>query len=693
MRYKNIWQYAVEGEKKEETLYIKAFMDYLETYHKASKESLKPIIIDLMHMTQAIKNEFQILDNWLDNFSGTEMIFKHSLREWSGLNRDYHIIVGDYYPNIDYHKLNHTHKDQLIRFRGYIDSCGNFCASAVYYKYECIACGNIHIINKKLSKSSRHQCGCGNQSKYKEIIKDRVEKSRVYFTVHEDSINQNTSGNIPCYYFSENPNHENYLVDASLVGQYVEFVGILRSMPKIVNMEYLEFFSIEIKGLKITKSRIINIERKQEIINTIRQDKDSFFKIALSMAKETEGQEYMKLCILASAIGLNSRDKDLGIHRNPQFHILLCGNPATGKTFTAKQFNNYFPRSAMIQGKSSTSAGVLGGAEKSQGDNFIIKVGIVKRSDGSFIIMDEIDKMGEETKKGLFTALSEGHHTITNVSGSYNFYYNTNFIMIANPINAKFDIHSSYYSQIDLDSAFLSRADIIHFPEKIYLENGKFNDVLLTKLLKNIVSREYSRQDIFYNDEFLKDYAMLVKEYPNPLLTESSKKKIHDFLFSRIKDIHTLTEFAKTGEFIESDNLEFKDLDERHSITIIKLSKIIARARFSPTVEPEDVDRAINIIEVAMIKSLLNKGIESLDVTIENIGNSQKIIMPKSMSQKMGAMLKIFYEVNESILFEDILKKGFDLGMTEYEIDTILAKLSKEGEISENPRGTFRRIK
>ena len=417
MEHKNIKQYAITEKEDDDLIYLRVITDYLNEFYGAEKGKSTPLTLDIYHLNLNINPEFMILDNWLDNFHETERLFKSIVNDWSEKQRDVLIHVSSQIRTVSFHKLNHTFVDKLLKFKVIIDSCGNFYSIPLYSKYECKKCGEQAFVKKRMNKQSKYICKCGNKVYHQFKFLYSECKSRLYFSVQEDSDVANTSTSINCYYSIQHTKIPEYLIDASMVGQFVEFVGVIKSISKIINDERVEYFAIEIRGLKISKERLISKERKEEVIQIIKNTKNPFSKLALSMTRETEGQEMMRICMFVSTIGLKKIDIDLGINRNPQFHVLFVGNPATAKTFTAKQLLSYFPRASMIQGRSSTYAGVLGGAEKSKfTETFIIKVGQVKRCDGSFIIMDEMDKMNEDTKKGLFTALSDPSLTSTIVA-------------------------------------------------------------------------------------------------------------------------------------------------------------------------------------------------------------------------------------------------------------------------------------
>jgi DNA replicative helicase MCM subunit Mcm2 (Cdc46/Mcm family) len=652
---------------------------YLDENHGSQKEKKDFLLLDIENMSKTLPYELMIYDNAVERHEEFHLAMIQIVELWCGHYRDvyYKIPENKTIPTTHFENVNHHKVGKLLRLKGIVDNYQTFIAVPRHYIYECNKCGKTYIRNIEIEGL---MCECAN--KIKKYSRLRLN-SRMYFNIMEHTEGK-ASNMILCYFEVADIEYENYLFNSSMVGEYIEVLGCPKKVETMLNKKIAFSFEIEVKGLKPLKKRYVSEKRKKEVIEIIKEDEDAFKNVALSMTKQVYGHDIMKQLVLAVGIGLQKPDADLGKDKNPALHLMVVGDPSIGKSFTAKQFLPYFHKSTYIQGVSSTAVGLLGGCDKNKQGGFIIRSGQVQKSSNSFLILDEMDKIKEDTMKGLFTALSEGTHTLTNITGSHRFEYNTSFILIANPKEGKFDLGMSKYAQIDLDPAFMSRVDLIHIPKKPYMnDNFEIDHTKYAEYQKYRSGRKY--YDAKYNEEFCLDYAEIVKEFPNPKITDEVKIYIEKYCMEKMVDAE---EIAKKKEefYINAQDLQRKPIDERFMNTIIKISKIIARARFSSNVQIKDLEYSKNLVEKGMLDSLLSIKIEDLNAMTKKIEMAKLIDVPVTKNDKIRYIKTKLskYKLTSEEKLKEIAK---DVEIGEVELDEIVELLQKNQDIySPKPR-------
>jgi len=175
-----------------------------------------------------------------------------------------------------------------------------------------------------------------------------------------------------------------------------------------------------------------------------------FIDLVNSLFPSLKGEFYDKLR-KAIAYQLISVGKS-GSFRN-SIHILLMGNPGTGKTYILNYVSK-IPGNVYVSGQTTTKVGLLGGYIKGK-----IKPGIAGNVAG-VLCFDEIDKASKYIKDSL-NELMENLRVTISIAGSINS-YDVNLAILA-ASNPKYGIlkEGDYIRQIDLPQTVIDRFDLI----------------------------------------------------------------------------------------------------------------------------------------------------------------------------------------------------------------------------------------
>jgi DNA replicative helicase MCM subunit Mcm2 (Cdc46/Mcm family) len=612
-------------------------------------------------------HQIKIFDNLLDNFDEAYQVIVQAVEDWCDYKREIAFDVPNkLVPQLLSNQINHHYENKLVKVVGVVDVVGNWASYPNLFRFCCNGCGHIyHSIRKQ---TICPECNYKNKRAVKTFY-----ISRKSFTLNQKDIANTVPA--PCFYEVPTEFMEEALFkDSDILGNHVELLCVPQPIltPSQYSKQDVEWH-LQVYGLKKHKFRVISKDRAKEIIEKVRDDSEAFKKLAMSMTKKTYGLEYLRMFSFASAVGLKEADEDIR-GKNPAYNGLVVGDPSVGKSFTTKQLIEYFPLTQYAQGSSTSTVGLLGGVDKAKGGNFILRAGAVQQCDGGLLILDELDKMPQEQTRGLFTALSDGHHTITKVTGQHEFKYNTCFICIANPKHSKFDQGSELYSQIDLDSAYMSRMVWINIAKKPFLDKDGQIDPEKHKVHRAYVTgRLCYPQD--YDEDFLKDYGVLVKQFKNAMLTDEIKILCENYFAEK----NAIYKDKKKRDFkdVEIDTSN-KSIDERMLSGLLILCKIIARATFQPKVLPEHFEIAKDMVENGMLVDMIGAGIESLEQFEYKMEKAQAKTVLKSRRDKFE-FLKEKLPTKQTDMQEFIEEMMELTEWSESEIDRMLKQMHQEG--------------
>lgn len=680
---------AFRSTDNEFTVYKWCIEEYLNNNHSAERdESDKFITIDTDKFCSPDKSEelppeLMIYDNLINNHAEFHLMLNQIVEDWCGRERDifYKPPSKIVIPFTNPDKITHFKINKLMRLKGIVEGFRDFYAVPTLYTYRC-RCG--YEIKSKSQKAPKHM---GKDSDGWLMTRVHTDYCSVMYFNLLIPVEGNPAAIKRCYFTVSKHEYEKNLFDISFVGEEVDILATTKTVKTIMDdNKEAEAIHLEVKGIQLLRQRNIPPERKKYIIDTIRSmpAREAILKVCNSICPHIYGNKYVKMLALAVAVGLKKPDPDFGEFQNTAFHILLMGDPSVGKTKTVKPFIKYFAKSMFMTGRGTTYVGLLGGCDKEKGGGFIMRIGQIKRSDNSFIIMDELDKIEENTLKGLYTGMSEGEHTITNVTGNATFRYNTSFIMCANPTEGKFDLETKKHSKITFRADFMSRISVVHIVEKAYENDGKYDKDRHDEYLK--VRLGLINQEKFFNDEFLYDYAVLVRQHDNARETLEIRHLNRLYMLDKTQQVKAV----RQDDYDTAANLDKKTVDERHLDTIRILQKRFANAVFAPEVTSEHFELAKEVIDVAMLDQLMKRNLTP-ETLIEHIAEAERTKIPTSRKEKYYTVLQLIPK-SGAIEWGKLLEAAASVGISELELDEYISMLSRAGDITEPTSGKYSRL-
>ncbi len=292
-----------------------------------------------------------------------------------------------------------------------------------------------------------------------------------------------------------------------------------------------------------------------------RFSEDAFESIKELIAPNITGMDYVKK---AAVIQLFS----------PQpVHMLLLGDPGTGKTDILRSVFNLSPVSSFGLGSGTSGAGLVVTVRGKE-----VMKGLLPLADKGVCCIDELNLMKEDARAGLYNAMEKGFVTYDKAGMHYKFDARAKILATANPKGDKFTGTKieELKRQLPFDSALLTRFHLVFFVRKPDLKKFK-------KITKNIVSdsfKEASKDDI----KFVKDYI----EYTNNINVDEFPRSLQGKVVDFISDLK------------KDENNYLVEISPRMTIGFMRLCKGLAKIEGRSKVEETDIDRIKTIVKESL---------------------------------------------------------------------------------------------
>jgi replicative DNA helicase Mcm len=305
-------------------------------------------------------------------------------------------------------------------------------------------------------------------------------------------------------------------------------------------------------------------ELNESVKNEIRKriEKQSARKIDFTkyIATNIKGMEYVKKAV------------SLQLFASEPVHILLLGDPGTGKTEILRSVEELHPISVFGLGSGTSGAGL---SISMSGGKPVL--GLLPKAHKGICCIDELNLMKPEDMASLYSSMEKGFITYDKGSHHIKEKAEARILATANPVGDKFKGTEleKLKAQVPFDSALLTRFHLVFLIRKPSLK--AFIDIT-RKILAN---KKETKND---NDiSFLNEY---IKEAENIKVKLSAKHQ------------RSITKFIAELKKSEEDYLV--EISPRTVIGFMRLAKACARMHFRNEVNEEDIE----YVKEIMINSL-----------------------------------------------------------------------------------------
>ena len=251
----------------------------------------------------------------------------------------------------------------------------------------------------------------------------------------------------------------------------------------------------------------------------------------------------------------------------------------------------------------------------------------------------------------------------------------TTVLAAANPKYGRFDPYGNIAEQINLPPALINRFDLIFtikdLPQK---EN---DEKIASHILKLHQTPDVHEPEI--STELLKKYISYARQKVRPFLADNAIDEIKDF-YVQLRNRAVSDERAARAIPISARQLE----------ALVRMSEASAKVRLSDKVTREDAKRAIELLMYCLMEVGREK--ETGQIDIDRIATG----IPASQREKMFLIKQILddleKELGKTIPVEDVARIAVEKGLSKAEVDEIIERLKRTGDVYEPRYGFLSRV-
>ena len=568
--------------------------------------------------------------------------------------------------------IRQEHLAKLVSLSGTVRRVGKLVVKFRVAAFECQRCGHITYIPQTgkylLSPLECENEGCGRQGPFKlrQDESNTYDGQTIFIQEHTDFIEG-----------GEQPRVMPVIIESELVGQFqpgnkVNVVGIVlaelnsKDKKKINELEYyLEGHSI---ALDNDENDVINITlEEREELELKASDPNIIANLIESFAPHIKELPAIKLALMSSIVSGPNITTTSGKIERGYTHVLLCGDPATSKSQLSKYTCKLVPRSQYTTGEGSTTVGLTAAVVKDEltGGGWVVDAGALVLADKALCVIDEADALRDYEIKGLGTALSDSFVEIHKAGINTRLPCREPIIMALNPIHGRFDQFEEIPTQINLKPETLSRFDLIFTIFDIpHPEN---DDVISNAILYE------GDIDTVFDFTILQKYLHIAKNIHYVELDDEALAEIKRMYLELRSTFNDTQRVAITARHLEG---------------LKRITRAIAKLHLCDVATAEHATIAINLMNESFIAFNTDKSTGFIDADLSETGAS------KSQRDRVKILVDIIRTVqneNKGLAPKgDIVLAALDVGLTEKDIDSLLKKMSRQGELYQPREGKYK---
>jgi len=665
---------------------IKKFAEFFEQFYKAelleaARKGKNFLVVDFSKLSVFSP---ELANELLDKPEETIKAAEYSIEQFDmpgdakgfkirvyNLTKDQGIVIRN---------IRSKHIGKIFSIEGIVRQKSDVRPQVTSSKFECPSCGNVINVlqlDKKFKEPTR--CSCGRKGKFRLLSKELVDAQSL---VLEEAPEKLEGG--------EQPKRMSVLLKNDLVspmsekktnpGTKIIINGIIKEIPIIlrtggqstrfdllIEANYVEAVEEEFGDI------VISEEDKKDIVE-LSKDQKIFNKLVSSIAPAIYGHDAIKQALVLQLMGGRRKERSDGVLTRGDIHILLIGDPGSGKSVLLKRLSRVAPKARFVSGKGVSGAGLTASVVR---DEFLqgwsLEAGALVLANRGIVMIDELDKMNKEDRDAMHEALEGQTITIAKANIQATLRCETTVLAAANPKYGRFDPYGTIAEQIDLPITLINRFDLI-FPIKD-LPDEKKDEKMAGFILHLHQSPEAIEADI--ETGLLRKYLAYARNL-NPKMTDAAISEIKAYYLKM------------RGTGAAEGSMKSIQISARQLEGLIRMSEACSRVRLDDKVTRKDAKRAIQLLDYCLRQIALDEETGTID--IDRIATS----MPSSQRTKIVGVREIIAELEDKIgkviPITDVISAATEAGMDEDDVEEAIEKLKRAGDLFEPRRGFLSRV-
>jgi replicative DNA helicase Mcm len=296
-------------------------------------------------------------------------------------------------------RVHDDHIGKLVSVQGIVRKATDVRPKITEAAFECQRCGTMTYIPQQDSGFQEpHECqGCERQGPFRVNFdqSEFVDSQKIRI---QESPEDLRGGETPQ---SIDINIEDDITGKVTAGDHVTLNGVLHIEQQTSNNEKTPIFDLYMDGVSITvedeefEDMEITEEDKKEIIE-LSSHPDIYDEMVASVAPSIYGYDQEKLAMILQLFSGVTKKLPDGSRIRGDLHMLLIGDPGTGKSQLLSYIRHIAPRSVYTSGKGSSAAGLTAAAVRDDfgdGQQWTLEAGALVLADKGIAAVDELDKM------------------------------------------------------------------------------------------------------------------------------------------------------------------------------------------------------------------------------------------------------------------------------------------------------------
>jgi DNA replication licensing factor MCM3 len=357
--------------------------------------------------------------------------------------------------------------------------------------------------------------------------------------------------------------------------------------------------------------------------------------MARSLCPSIYGHEFVKKALILQLLGGCERNLENGTHLRGDINVMLVGDPSTAKSQLLRAVLDIAPLALSTTGRGSSGVGLTAAVtmDAETGEKRL-EAGAMVLADRGIVCIDEFDKMSENDRVAIHEVMEQQTVTIAKAGIHAALNARCSVVAAANPIYGQYDKSRRPQDNIGLPDSLLSRFDLLFIvldqmdpyidrtlsehvikchsyrrpgtlmePEPLnqtkslhLLDDNGANDEngladspvwLRSGNAYTDVSAQRGENDLL-NKEFLRKYIHYAKNRIQPVLSEDAMDRISN-AYANMRAQQSKKNLPITARTLE---------------TMIRLSTAAAKSRLSDSVDIEDVEVAVELLNFVLFHEI-----------------------------------------------------------------------------------------